>query len=146
MYLNSNRIPSVIKDEHKCSHCELVQTCVLYHKAVEGGEASAEHTGLVSLFPQHSKHLTQEHIQYFKLWERLIDLEKNETQQLKKEIWSMTSKEREQVGRCFSRMRRVKAEQRDSGHVYTFVLAERQGFGFSPNYYLIELIDLIVDH
>lgn len=44
-------------------------------------------------------HLTSEHLDFFKKWEKLISYEEQELVRFKKEIWTMTAEERAKFGR-----------------------------------------------
>ena len=100
-YLNHNTLPAMLKDEHMCESCHMLETCTLYHKAFENG--TRESSGL-SFFEKKIGHLQLHHLRYITKWERLIDMERAEMHKNKKEIWSMSGEEREATGRCFNDM------------------------------------------
>jgi hypothetical protein len=80
-----------------------------------------------ALFDIHTAHLTSAHISYFLTWDSLIDLEKNDMQHLRKEIWAMSGPEREKLGRCYSRMIIDKISTEDSHFFYSFCQSQRTG-------------------
>lgn len=46
-YLSSSGsvLPPMVRDPHTCQRCDHVQTCVLFHKAVEQGDARSSGLG-----------------------------------------------------------------------------------------------------
>jgi len=48
--------------------------------------------------------MTPDHAAFFKLWERLLSLEEQDTTRLRAQLWTMTAKAREKAGRCFADM------------------------------------------
>ena len=48
-----------------------------------------------------TKHLTRKHAEFFKHWDTLLTKEEKGSSQLKREVWTMTSRDREVAGRCF---------------------------------------------
>jgi DNA replication ATP-dependent helicase Dna2 len=54
---------------------------------------------LQNLYHQKTSHLDQAHSRFFSKWEELIRLEEKEMLKFRKEIWTMTSIEREETGR-----------------------------------------------
>lgn len=127
-FMSNNRLPPMLKQKFTCSNCSLLRTCVLYHRATENG--TPDSSGIPDLFLEHSNHLNLQHIQYFLTWDRLIDLERNDTQRMKKEIWSMTSKEREKLGRCFSQMVLENIEFIEKILIYSFIRSPKSGLFF----------------
>lgn len=55
-------LPIMIMDEHRCGHCFQKDSCMLYHRAIEGG--TAETSGVESLFNAAVSHLTDRHLDY----------------------------------------------------------------------------------
>ncbi|KAJ3091268.1 Tripartite DNA replication factor [Quaeritorhiza haematococci] len=68
-------------------------------------------SGLGSLFDQKTGHLTDAHVAFFEHWDRLITLEEGDMQRYRREIWCLSSEEREKLGRCFAHMKLVSVEQ-----------------------------------
>ncbi len=58
-----------------------------------------ESSGMGDLFSTRTDHVQENHVAYFAKWDKLIDMERKDAQSMRKEIWSMSSKEREQLGR-----------------------------------------------
>ena len=106
VYLSKRTLSSMIKKEYTCKNCYALDKCVIYHKMIENG--TVETSGLGSLFDDKTSHIQSHHIEFFKRYTRLINLEESEMNSFKKEIWSMSSKRREnEFKRCFSRMKLV---------------------------------------
>ncbi|KAL6069587.1 Tripartite DNA replication factor [Balamuthia mandrillaris] len=112
-----DRLPPMLKSRI-CQYCHQLETCALYHKALENG--NAESSSLGALFDEKTGHLKPHHIEYFLKWDRLIELEGSELYKHRKEIWTMTGEEREQTGRCWSNMVVDKEVPSKNGFKYTF--------------------------
>ncbi|KAJ3294016.1 Tripartite DNA replication factor [Borealophlyctis nickersoniae] len=95
-----NKLPPMLKNASKCQRCYALDTCVVYHKAIENG--TADTSGLGSLFDKKTGLMTQQHVAFFDKWERLITMEEGDTQRYKKEIWTLLGPDREKLA---SRMR-----------------------------------------
>ena len=67
---------------------------------MEGGvKEFYEQKEMMNLFERKVGNLTTKQMEYFRTWDRLIDLESKDAINLKKEIWFFTSAEREKMGR-----------------------------------------------
>lgn len=101
-YIRSdNQLPPMLTHrKFICQRCYALDTCLFYHKAFEDGTCnSVKASGLKLEFEDKTKHLTNNHIQFFKKWDTLISLEENDDQNIRREIWSFESEEREKLGR-----------------------------------------------
>ncbi|SJX65083.1 related to DNA2-DNA helicase [Sporisorium reilianum f. sp. reilianum] len=118
-------LPPTIDSEHKCRRCYAVDGCMLFRRAVEnvvepseanvgdigGGGASrtgkvlARRTPIADVFEQKTDHLTDVHLDFFRKWDRLLNLEEEDAVRIRREMWTMTAEQREKVGRCFGNMR-----------------------------------------
>ena len=86
-----------------CQRCYALDTCIFYHKAYENGtQQSVSQSGLSLEFEDRTKTLTDQHIQFFKKWDSLISMEENDDESFRREIWTLQSEEREQLGRFVS--------------------------------------------
>ncbi|KAI9596628.1 DNA replication factor Dna2-domain-containing protein [Syncephalis fuscata] len=95
---NTSRLPPLQKNAYKCQRCFAVDACAIYHKALEKG--TQESFGVEELFDERTRHLTEEQTEFLRHWDRLVTMEEQEMNKFKGEIWSMSSRERESVGRC----------------------------------------------
>ena len=49
--------------------------------------------------------MTEFDVEFFKKWDNLISLEESDVRSLRAELWSLTSQEREKLGRCLGQMK-----------------------------------------
>lgn len=59
---------------------------------------------IASTYELKTSHLTPKQLDFFKKWEKLISLEERDINRFKKELWTLSAKEREKKGRCFAGM------------------------------------------
>ncbi|CDO74222.1 hypothetical protein BN946_scf184721.g1 [Trametes cinnabarina] len=95
-------LPPTIDDNRTCGKCYALDTCMLYRKAVE--ELVDDDSEIADIYHLKTGHLTPDQAAFFKKWEALISLEEKDLVRFRKELWTMTADEREEKGRCFSRM------------------------------------------
>jgi DNA replication ATP-dependent helicase Dna2 len=96
----SVQLPPMLKSKHMCGKCYAKPTCFIYHRLADNGDG--ETSGLNEKFDELVKHLTPTHQEFFVKWENLLTKEEKESQKTKRELWTMTSTEREKKSRCFS--------------------------------------------
>ncbi|KZT21167.1 Dna2-domain-containing protein [Neolentinus lepideus HHB14362 ss-1] len=95
-------LPPTIDDERTCKRCYALDTCMLFRKAVENVE---DHSSpIADVYALKTSHLTPSQLDFFKKWEGLISLEEEDLVRFRKELWTLTAKERETKGRCFANM------------------------------------------
>ena len=92
-------LPSMIKRPYVCNNCYAKTPCFIYHKLVDDG--NGETSGMGEAFEDFVKHLNPHHQQFFKKWDALLTKEEKDVVKFRRELWTMQSAEREQVGRCF---------------------------------------------
>ncbi|GAA5914570.1 hypothetical protein JCM5296_006275 [Sporobolomyces johnsonii] len=99
-------LPPPIDDERSCKKCYVGDACMLFRRAVDGDPCISTDAAnpLQAIYEEKIGHLTEEHAEFFKTWEKLISYEEQELVRFKKEIWTMEAEERAQVGRCFAGM------------------------------------------
>ncbi|CAL1710756.1 unnamed protein product [Somion occarium] len=95
-------LPSTIDDARICGKCYVLDTCMLYRKAVEG--VIDDHSDIADMYALKTSHLTPTQTTFFKKWEALISMEEQDLIKFRKEIWTMGAEEREEKGRCFANM------------------------------------------
>ena len=119
-------LPPTIDSEHKCRRCYAVDGCMLFRRAVENvvepsqaqvgdiegqsappkmGKMLSRRTPVADVFEQKTDHLTHVHLEFFRKWDRLLNLEEEDAVRIRREMWTMTAEQREKVGRCFGNMR-----------------------------------------
>ncbi|KAH0491184.1 hypothetical protein TgHK011_002626 [Trichoderma gracile] len=96
----SVQLPPMLKNKHMCGKCYAKTSCFIYHRLADDG--NGETSGMNEKFDQVIKHLTPKHQEFFIKWENLLTKEEKEGQKTKRELWTMTSAEREKKSRCFS--------------------------------------------
>lgn len=96
----SVQLPPMLKNKHMCGKCYAKTSCFIYHRLADDG--NGETSGMNDKFDQVIKHLTPKHQEFFIKWENLLTKEEKEGQKTKRELWTMTSAEREKKSRCFS--------------------------------------------
>lgn len=104
------KLPEMLKKEHECKRCYAKNSCMLYHKALEGG--TAETSGVPDLFEEKTSAMSTEDAKFFDHWDKLISLEEGDLHSYRKEIWTIASQERQAMGRCFANMRLVEENTR----------------------------------
>ncbi|CEQ40945.1 SPOSA6832_02624, partial [Sporobolomyces salmonicolor] len=99
-------LPPPIDDERSCKKCYVGDACMLFRRAVDGDSCISADANdpLQAIYEEKTAHLTEEHAEFFRKWEKLISFEEQELVRFKKEIWTMEAEERAQVGRCFAGM------------------------------------------
>ncbi|KAJ8468324.1 hypothetical protein ONZ45_g17286 [Pleurotus djamor] len=95
-------LPPTINDERICKRCDLVDTCMLYRKAIE--HVDDDDSPISDTYAVNTGHLTPSQCAFFEKWEALISLEEQDLLRYKTELWTMNASERETKGRCFSSM------------------------------------------
>lgn len=94
------QLPPMLQNPHKCNRCYAKTSCFLYHKLAEGG--TTESAGVKEKFNELVGKLQPAHQDFFKKWDDLLTKEESEMMKFRRELWTMLSKEREKLGRCFS--------------------------------------------
>lgn len=132
----SVQLPPMLKNKHLCGKCYAKTSCFTYHRLADDGDG--ESSGMNEKFDELVKHLTPAHQEFFVRWENLLTKEEKESRKKKRELWTMTSVEREQRSRCFSDViieEGSASEDTDNPRInrfyYTFVKRNhQQGFSF----------------
>ncbi|KYK55055.1 DNA replication factor Dna2 [Drechmeria coniospora] len=96
----SVQLPPMLKSKHMCGKCYAKTSCFIYHRLADDGDG--ESSGMNEKFDELVVHLTPIHKQFFIKWENLLTKEEKESQKNKRELWTMTSSEREKKSRCFA--------------------------------------------
>lgn len=96
----SVQLPPMLKSKHMCGRCYAKTSCFVYHRLADNGDG--ESSGLNEKFEELVRHLTPKHQEFFLKWEDLLTKEEKQGRQMKRELWTMTSAEREKKSRCFS--------------------------------------------
>ncbi|KAK0450380.1 DNA replication factor Dna2-domain-containing protein, partial [Desarmillaria tabescens] len=128
-------LPPTLDDERVCKRCYVLDTCMLYRKAVENVEDT--NSPIADAYSLKTSHLFPSHSAFFKQWEHLISLEESDLGRFKKELWTMGASERETKGRCFSSMvidrtycppSQSQASRETKIHQYTYKFLRSSGY------------------
>ncbi|EPS40726.1 hypothetical protein H072_5379 [Dactylellina haptotyla CBS 200.50] len=93
-------LPPMLQDKRTCGRCYAKTSCFVYHRTMENG--TVESSGVGDIFAKETAHLNQTHADFFSKWEILLSKEEKDMEKFRKELWVMTSEQREAAGRCFS--------------------------------------------
>ena len=93
-------LPPMLKSPHLCGRCFAKTTCFTYHKLVDDGNGQT--SGMKDKFDELVGHLKPVHQEFFVKWDNLLTKEESDLVKFKRELWTMTSTERERAQRCFS--------------------------------------------
>lgn len=96
----SVQLPPMLKNKHMCGRCYAKPACFVYHRLADDGDG--ETSGMNEKFDEAVKHLKPHHQEFFVSWENLLTMEEKESKKTKRELWTMTSAEREKKSRCFA--------------------------------------------
>lgn len=96
----SVQLPEMKKAKHMCGKCYAKSACFIYHRLADDGDGVS--SGMDAKFDEVVGHLTPTHRDFFIKWENLLTKEEKESQKLRRELWTMVSKDREKLGRAFS--------------------------------------------
>ncbi|KAK5112827.1 hypothetical protein LTR85_011161 [Meristemomyces frigidus] len=117
--IEESGLPSLLKNPYKCGRCYAQQSCFSYHALVEQGTADSagmiddgkknhslvwhEAVGHLALS---AKNKTEAGMlkSWFAKWDKLLTFEESDTSRYRKELWTMSSTEREAAGRCFGNL------------------------------------------
>ncbi|KAK2737173.1 Tripartite DNA replication factor [Myotisia sp. PD_48] len=139
-YLRQNfQIPPMLRQPRVCSPCYAKKACFVYHKFLEDGDEKTSEMG--KIFQETVGHLSEVHQTFFRKWDTLLTLEEKEMSKFKRELWTMASDEREDVGRCFGNISIEPGSEFENTHgpkinkfQYTFVKPKpAPGFSFTES-------------
>ncbi|KAK0250489.1 DNA replication endonuclease-helicase Dna2 [Friedmanniomyces endolithicus] len=114
--IEDSGLPAMLKDPFKCGRCYAQQSCFTYHAMVENG--TSDSAGMVDDGKKNHSLVWSEAVghlalsakdsptsnalkDWFAKWDKLLTFEESEMSRYRKELWTMTSTEREGIGRCF---------------------------------------------
>jgi DNA replication ATP-dependent helicase Dna2 len=115
LYLSSaeRSLPPMLQNSFTCQRCFNLDFCAVYHKANENG--TAQTSGLGAIYDAKTDHLSPEHIEFFNKWNYLISKEEGMLQRYRNELWTLSSKEREEKGRCLADMHIIEKLETSQG-------------------------------
>ncbi|KKA30036.1 hypothetical protein TD95_001534 [Thielaviopsis punctulata] len=132
--LQQKALPPIISNKNTCRSCFAKTECSIIHKLTEDGTAESSGFG-DNEFNIITGQLNDTHATFFRKWNDLLTYEEKHSEHAKREIWSMTSADREALHRGFSNciikeMRDDTKTQRFSRYHYKLV-KENAPAGFS---------------
>ncbi|USW46949.1 Putative PD-(D/E)XK endonuclease-like domain superfamily, DNA replication factor Dna2 [Septoria linicola] len=121
--MQESGLPTMLRNPYKCGRCYAQQSCFAYHALAENG--TADSAGMVDdkkkthslTWKESVGHLlleskdtasTMSLKKWFMKWDKLLTLEEGDQARFRKELWTMSSADREASGRCFGRLHLVK--------------------------------------
>ncbi|XP_069835209.1 DNA replication ATP-dependent helicase/nuclease DNA2 [Dendropsophus ebraccatus] len=107
-------LPSLIADRQACKYCSQLRNCALYSKSVEQQSGSFYiPNDMLPVIENETAHLKASHLQYFSLWYLMCSLEalSKESKTGRKNIWMLSSEEREEDGQCVGNLIRIGSVQ-----------------------------------
>ncbi|XP_073541697.1 DNA replication ATP-dependent helicase/nuclease DNA2 isoform X2 [Phyllobates terribilis] len=118
-------LPSVIADQQACKFCSQLRNCALYSRSVEQQSGSCYiPNDMLPVIERETAHLKVSHLHYFNLWCLMCSLEAltKESKTGKKNIWMLSSEEREVDGQCVGNLIRMGGVQSvcDGQHLHCF--------------------------
>ncbi|KAJ2001041.1 DNA replication endonuclease-helicase Dna2, partial [Coemansia thaxteri] len=126
--------PAMLGQEFMCKRCAIRPSCFIKHRAIEGGDHESAKMPR-GVWEEQVGHLSQDHLDFVRVWMGLIDSEESDMQQYRSELWNMKAAYREaNTGRCLSSLKMEVGLTEDTGVVgsysryrQTFVPAARAG-------------------
>ncbi|XP_015269363.1 PREDICTED: DNA replication ATP-dependent helicase/nuclease DNA2 [Gekko japonicus] len=117
-------LPPLINDSRACSYCSQRQNCALYSRAIEQQLNDFIPLDMVAAIEKDTQHLKPVHLEYFCLWYLMLTLESQCKDEKKghRNIWMMTSAEREKHGDCIGNVSRIEGvlEVSDGQYLHWF--------------------------
>lgn len=117
--IEESGLPGMLRNPVKCGRCYAQASCFAYHALVENGDADSagmvddakknhsliwhEALGHLQLTTK-DKHESAALREWFTKWDKLLTFEESDISRYRKELWTMSSSDREAVGRCFGNM------------------------------------------
>ncbi|CAK4031240.1 Hypothetical predicted protein [Lecanosticta acicola] len=117
--IEGSGLPDLLRNPFKCGRCYAQQSCFSYHALVENG--SADSAGMVDDEKKNHSLVWHEAVghllglsenairsetlkRWFTKWDKLLTFEESDQARMRKELWTMSSVEREALGRCFGNL------------------------------------------
>jgi DNA replication ATP-dependent helicase Dna2 len=118
--IEGSDLPNLLKAPFKCTKCYAQQACFTYHAMKENG--TAETAGMTDDSQKNHSLVWQEAVghllpsktqdagrvemlrKWYTKWDRLLTFEEGDQFRMRNELWTMSSTERQRVGRCFGNL------------------------------------------
>jgi DNA replication ATP-dependent helicase Dna2 len=99
-----NILPEPIDEARRCARCFANAGCSLYREAHGLDRPEADNVEMQELIEKQVGHLKDEHFAFFRRWDKLVTLEEGDVVKHRRELWTLSAKQRESKGKCFSDM------------------------------------------
>ncbi|XP_044154587.1 DNA replication ATP-dependent helicase/nuclease DNA2 [Bufo gargarizans] len=123
-------LPSLIADKQACRFCSQLRNCALYSRSVEQQSGSFYiPNDMLPVIESETAHLKASHLQYFSLWYLMCSLEtiSKDSKMGRKNIWMLSSEEREEDGQCVGNLNCIGSVQSISDGQYLHCFQRRAG-------------------
>lgn len=104
-------MPKMLRNVHSCEFCFQASECLMSHCGLEDGNAQS--SGVPTLFTSLVGHLTTGQLEYFQLWNKLLDLEDLETRSKQRRIWTVSCEDKNVDGEVCSGQLNVVSYDKD---------------------------------
>lgn len=138
-------LPPMLKEDFKCQKCYAQEACFLYEKLVEDGSGALLNKKAKERYDELTKSQKPADQEFMKKWDTLLTKEESDMMKFRRELWTMLSKEREKLGRCFSEVmlepgssHEEKTGQKINRYSYTFIKQQpKPGFSFTESQLIV---------
>ncbi|WFD44716.1 DNA helicase [Malassezia psittaci] len=96
-------LPPTIDSTHQCTRCYARDACMLYRSAVE--HVTDTDSPIAPLYAEHTQALTEDDREFFQKFDALISHEEQHLAKHRKELWTISAEDRQQLGRCVTELR-----------------------------------------
>ncbi|WFD00653.1 DNA helicase [Malassezia yamatoensis] len=110
-------LPPTIDSTHQCNRCYARDACMLYRSAVE--HITDTDSPIAPLYAEHTQALTENDREFFQKFDALISHEEQHLAKHRKELWTISAEDRQQLGRCVTEL------QFDSNHSWVHLDSHR---------------------
>jgi DNA replication ATP-dependent helicase Dna2 len=132
--LARTEVPSLTHMKTSCLRCFDRSCCALVHASRSKGTAedfveglpvsSSDYIRLKQFYDMETRHLNDKDLEFLAEWDKLLDLEAVASNASRHEIWTLSGREREKLGRCVTSLSLCSAtkadfESRGNNHVNT---------------------------
>lgn len=102
--MTSTALPDLLPNDHTCNKCYANKECMMFERSAVSADKRNVHTHR-KLLDKFTSQLTETDLDYFRKWDRLIDLEVDADNRSVTEAWLQSSLDREiSTGRCISQV------------------------------------------
>lgn len=89
-------LPPTIDNPFKCSRCYARDACMLYRRV----HNPIEESPIDALYDERTAHLTDEDVEFYRVWDALLSREERTLVCYEHELWTLSASDRASTGRC----------------------------------------------